>query len=55
MLNAYGFGMFHQTPTNSQKNNPLFPQTSSLLKELNLTREEIDTFETFLKNVLKML
>ncbi len=37
------------------KNNPLLPQTSSLLKELNLTQEEIDTLETLLKNALKIL
>lgn len=51
VLNAYNFGMFRPEPTDSQKNDPLFPQTSPLLKELKLTQEEIDALEAFLKTL----
>lgn len=51
VLNAYNAGMFHPKPNESQKDDPLFPKTSPLLHKLNLTNEELDALEAFLKTL----
>ncbi len=43
--------MFHPEPNDNQKDDPLFPKTSPLLHKLNLTNEELDALEAFLKTL----
>ena len=43
--------MFHPKPNDNQKDDPLFPKTSPLLHKLNLTNEELDALEAFLKTL----
>ena len=51
VLRAYNVGMFHPKPTQAQESDPLFPQTSPLLHELNLTQKELEALEAFLKTL----
>lgn len=48
IINMYNHGMARPRPNAAQKNDPLFPQTSPLLKKLNLNREEKDALIAFL-------
>lgn len=51
ILNAYNGGMFHPKPNKDQENDSLFPKTSPLLHKLNLSNEELDALEAFLKTL----
>jgi len=52
VLASYNFGMGHIEPkTEEQKNNPAFPITDKLLKPLNLSDEEIEALEAFLRTL----
>lgn len=52
VLNMYNGGMFHPKPMNeAQAKDPKFPKTSELIKKLNLTKEELDALEAFLKTL----
>lgn len=48
IINMYNHGMARPRPTIAQSHDPLFPQTSPLLKSLNLTQEEKDALIAFL-------
>ncbi len=47
----YNGGAPQPTPNDKQKNDPLFPETSDLLKPLNLTQQELDALESFLRSL----
>jgi len=49
VLNMYNGGMFHPKPTSAQTNDPLFPNTSPLIKKLDLTKEELEALNSFLE------
>ena len=48
VVQMYNTGMPRPKPTEKQKNDPLFPTTDSLLKPLNLTKEEQQALIAFL-------
>ncbi|GIW77109.1 MAG: methylamine utilization protein [Phycisphaerae bacterium] len=48
VLTMYNAGGFHPKPTPAQKDDPLFPKTSPLLKPLNLTKQELSDLQAFL-------
>lgn len=48
VLTMYNAGGFHPKPTPAQKDDPLFPKTSPLLKPLNLSKQEIADLQAFL-------
>jgi cytochrome c peroxidase len=48
VIRFYNMGGVHPKPTEEQKNDPLFPKTSSLLKPLNLTEDERQAILAFL-------
>lgn len=49
VINMYNNGMFHPNPNEKQKNDPKFPVTSKHLQKLNLTKDEQNALEAFLK------
>lgn len=50
VINMYNVGMFRPEPKDEkQRNDPLFPKTSHLLQRLDLSQEEIDALEAFLR------
>ncbi|MBQ0147962.1 MAG: cytochrome-c peroxidase [Flavobacteriaceae bacterium] len=51
VLNMYNAGMFHFQPNEKQKNDTLFPKTSSLVKKLDLNTSEVDALEAFLNSL----
>lgn len=51
VLNAYNAGMFHPEPKPSQKYDPLFPKTDILLHKLDLSDDELEALEMFLKTL----
>lgn len=52
LLNLYNSGMVMNNPkTPEQHADPMYPRTDPLLKELNLTKEEIQSIAAFLKAV----
>ncbi len=52
VIQAYNAGMYHPKPKNEREaTDPLFPHTDSLLKELNLTKEEMQALESFLETL----
>jgi cytochrome c peroxidase len=48
VINIYNAGGFHPEPTDAQKDDPLFPKTSGLLKELNLSEQDKKDLQSFL-------
>ncbi len=52
VINAYNAGMADLKPTKEQENDPLFPrQKSNLLRKLDLSNEEIEALEAFLRTL----
>lgn len=51
VLNLYNAGMPNIKPKGDQVNDKLFPVTSPLLKKLNLTEQELQDLEAFLKSI----
>lgn len=51
VLNMYNAGMPHVKPKGEQVNDTLFPSTSPLLKELHLTKQELQALEAFLESL----
>lgn len=51
VLNLYNAGMPRPKRKDSQKNDPLFPETSPHLKPLNLSPEQLDDIEAFLRSL----
>lgn len=49
VIHAYNAGMANPTPKNDKIYNPPFPQTSHLLQKLNLSKEEMEALEAFLR------
>lgn len=54
VMNMYNVGMPRVKPKEDQKNDPLFPKTSPLLKALGLTQEEKDAIVAFLESLSSM-
>ena len=48
VLTMYNAGGFHPKPTPTQKDDPLFPKTSPILKPLGLSKQEIADLQAFL-------
>lgn len=46
---SYNFGMANPKPKETQKNDPLFPKTDSILRPLHLNDKEVKAIEAFLK------
>lgn len=51
VLNMYNAGMPNVPPKGEQVHDPLYPKTSDLLKKLELTEEELQALEAFLKSI----
>lgn len=51
VLNMYNAGFPTPKPTDSQRQDPLFPKTSPLIHKLNLSEDEINALEAFLKTL----
>lgn len=51
VLNLYNAGMPHPPRKESQKDDPLFPETSSLLKPLKLDARQLSDLEAFLRSL----
>ena len=49
VIHAYNAGMANPTPKNDKIYNPPFPQTSHLLQKLNLSKDEMEALEAFLR------
>jgi len=51
VLNMYNGGMPNVRPTRAQKDDPLFPQKSPLLKPLGLNKQEVADLKAFLESL----
>ncbi|MGX3010629.1 cytochrome-c peroxidase [Helicobacter sp. 23-1044] len=49
VINAYNFGMANPTPKEGRIYNPPFPKSDEILRPLNLSKDEIEALEAFLR------